>query len=74
MLASLIRDTAHAVVEALGLEQKDALIESLATRWQRGTLVMQPADRRITKPFRFPKVYPPWRARDLLPQNRHDSE
>src|SRR5215831_8524898 len=43
-LANLIRDTAHAVVEALGLERKDALVEDLATRWQRGTLVMQPAD------------------------------
>jgi len=43
-LAKLIRDTAHAVVEALGLEQKDVLVEGLATRWQRGTLVMQPAD------------------------------
>ena len=38
-LAKLIRDTAHAVVEALGMEQKDALVEGLATRWQRGTLV-----------------------------------
>ena len=43
-LAKLIRDTAHAVVEALGLEQKDVVVEGLATRWQRGTLVMQPAD------------------------------
>jgi hypothetical protein len=45
-LANLIRDTAHAVVEALGLEQKekDAVVEGLATRWQSGTLVMQPAD------------------------------
>src|SRR5918996_1561249 len=43
-LAKLIRDTAHAVVEALGLEQQDALVEGLATRWQRGTLVMQSAD------------------------------
>ena len=43
-LANLIRDTAHAVVEALGLEQKDVLVEGLAIRWQRGTLVMQPAD------------------------------
>src|SRR5437667_11221297 len=43
-LANLIRDTAHAVVEALGLEQKDALVEDLATRWQRGTLVMKSAD------------------------------
>src|SRR5256714_5342178 len=43
-LANLIRDTAHAMIEALGLEQKDAVIEGLATRWQRGTLVMQSAD------------------------------
>jgi hypothetical protein len=43
-LTNLIRDTAHAVVEALGLEQKDVTVEGLATRWQRGTLVMQSAD------------------------------
>ena len=43
-LANLIRDTAHAVVEALGLEQTDAVVEGLATRWQRGNLVLQPAD------------------------------
>jgi hypothetical protein len=43
-LATLIRDTAHAVVEELGLEQKDVLVEGLSNRWQRGTLVMQPAD------------------------------
>jgi hypothetical protein len=43
-LANLIRDTAHAVVEALGLEPQDTLVEGLATRWQKGTLFMQPAD------------------------------
>jgi len=43
-LAKLIRDTAHAVVEALGLEQQDALVDGLATRWQKGTLIMQPAE------------------------------
>ena len=43
-LANLIRDTAQAVVEALGLEKADVLVEGLATRWQRGTLFMQPAD------------------------------
>jgi hypothetical protein len=31
-LANLIRDTAHTVVEALGLEQQDAVVEGLATR------------------------------------------
>src|ERR1700682_4347133 len=43
-LTNLIRDTAHSVVEALGLEQKDVVVEGLANRWQRGTLVMQSAD------------------------------
>jgi hypothetical protein len=43
-LGNVIRDTAHAVVEALGLEQKDVVVEGLATRWQRGALFMQPAD------------------------------
>jgi hypothetical protein len=43
-LAKLIRDTAQAVVEGLGLEQKDVLVEDLATRWQKGTLIMQPSD------------------------------
>jgi hypothetical protein len=43
-LANLIRDTAQAMVQALGLEQKDVVVEGLATRWQRGTLFMQPAD------------------------------
>ena len=43
-LAKLIHDTAHAVVEALGLEQQDTLVEDLASRWQKGTLVMQSAD------------------------------
>src|SRR5438270_6547466 len=46
-LANLIRDTAHAVVEALGLEQQNVLVEGLATRWQRGKLVMQPAARSL---------------------------
>jgi hypothetical protein len=43
-LSALIRQTAEAVVEALGLEKKDALVEGLANRWQNGTLVMKPAD------------------------------
>src|SRR5438067_11396284 len=36
-IANLIRDTAHAVVEARGLGQPDVLGEGLAARWQRGT-------------------------------------
>ena len=43
-LATLIRETAHAMVEVLGLEQQGVLVEGLASRWQGGTLVMQPAD------------------------------
>jgi hypothetical protein len=43
-LANLIRDTALAVVDALGLEQKDAIVEGLASRWERGALIMQPSD------------------------------
>jgi hypothetical protein len=43
-LDSLIRDTTQAVVDALGIEKKDVIVEGLATRWQRGSLVMQSAD------------------------------
>jgi hypothetical protein len=44
-LDSLIRETAQAVVDALGLEKRDDKpVEGLATRWQKGTLVMQSAD------------------------------
>ena len=43
-LASLLRDVAHAVVDELGLEKKEVLVEGLANRWQKGTLVLQAAD------------------------------
>jgi hypothetical protein len=43
-LASLIRETAQATVDALGLEKKDVVVEGLASRWQSGTVVLQPAD------------------------------
>lgn len=43
-LANLIRDTAQSIVSALGLEKADGIVEGLANRWQRGTLVMQAAD------------------------------
>lgn len=43
-LTSLIRETALATVEALGLEKKDVIVEGLANRWQNGTLSMQPAE------------------------------
>jgi len=43
-LDALIRQTAQAVVEALGLEKSEAIVEGLANRWQNGTLILQSAD------------------------------
>jgi hypothetical protein len=43
-LANLIRETAEAVVQSLGIEQKQDVVEGLANRWQQGTLVLRPAD------------------------------
>ncbi len=43
-LAALICEIAQATVDALGLEKADTVVEGLANRWQRGTLVMQSAD------------------------------
>ena len=43
-LANLIRETAQAVVDSLGLEKHDAVVEGLASRWQRGNLILQSAD------------------------------
>jgi len=43
-LANLIRDTAVAIVEAMGLEKQDVAVEGLANRWQHGNLILQPAD------------------------------
>jgi hypothetical protein len=43
-LSALIRETAQTMIDALGLEKPDELVEGLATRWQRGTLALQPAD------------------------------
>jgi hypothetical protein len=41
----LIRETAQAVVDALGLEKRDdSAVQELANRWQKGTIVLQPAD------------------------------
>ena len=42
-LENLIRETAQSVIAALGLEKTD-IVEGLANRWQRGTLVIQSAD------------------------------
>ena len=43
-LETLIRQTAQAVVDALGLEKPDTIVEGLGSRWQNGTFVLQPGD------------------------------
>ncbi len=43
-LSALIRQTAQAVVDALGLEPAEKIVQGLAGRWQRGTLTLQSAD------------------------------
>lgn len=46
-LTTLIRDAAQAVVDALGLEKPEEIVEGLADRWQSGQLVLQPADKSL---------------------------
>ena len=43
-LNTLIRDVAQSVVDTLGFEKPDQIVEGLASRWQKGILVMQSAD------------------------------
>jgi hypothetical protein len=43
-LSNFIRETAQVIVEALGLEKDDTIVQGIANRWQRGTLVLRPAD------------------------------
>ena len=43
-LTSLIREIAQGMVDALGIQKSDELVEGLANRWQKGTVVLQPAD------------------------------
>lgn len=43
-LENLIRQTAQSLVDALGLQKDEAIVEGLATRWQRGNLILQSAD------------------------------
>ena len=42
-LNNLIRETAQAVVDSLGLEKSDVVAEGIASRWLGGTLVLRPA-------------------------------
>ncbi len=43
-LGALIRQTAQEIVEALGLEKSDTIVEGLGSRWQNGNLILQPGD------------------------------
>lgn len=43
-LAVFVRETAHAVVQELGLEKPDSVVEELGSRWQRGRMTLHPAD------------------------------
>ena len=43
-LTALIRQTAQAMADALGLEPPEQIVEGLAARWQSGTLALRPAD------------------------------
>ena len=63
-LSALIRETAQTMIDALGLEKTDELVEGLATRWQRGTLVL--ATRRCVASAEGSA------ARDFFSQDRDD--
>src|SRR6266403_1016981 len=43
-LSNFIREPAQAVLEALGLEKDETIVQGIANRWQNGTLVLRPAD------------------------------
>ncbi len=43
-LSNFIRETAQAVVEVLGLEKDETIVQGIANRWQNGTLVLRSAD------------------------------
>ncbi len=43
-LEQLIKETVSAVVDALGIEKPDEVVDELAARWHNGTLVIKPAD------------------------------
>src|SRR3954447_26788918 len=43
-LALFMAETARAIVQELGLEQPDAVVEELGTRWHKGRVMLHPAD------------------------------
>jgi hypothetical protein len=43
-LKSFVEQTAQAVVQALGLEKPDAMVDQLGARWHKGKVVLHPSD------------------------------
>ena len=43
-LAQFVQQAAEAVIDKLGVERPEAVVEELGTRWQKGKLVMHPSD------------------------------
>jgi len=43
-LTAIISETVAAMVQELGLERDESIVEKLAARWQKGTLVLRPTD------------------------------
>jgi hypothetical protein len=43
-LSAIISETVAAMVHELGLERDESIVEKLAARWQKGTLLLRPSD------------------------------
>lgn len=46
-LREFVRDVVAQAAQEMGLERPDTVIEELGSRWHKGTLVLQPADRSL---------------------------
>ena len=46
-LNQFIREVVNSVIANLGLARPDEVVEQLGTRWHKGTIVLQPADRTL---------------------------
>jgi hypothetical protein len=46
-LSSLISEIAQSIVDSLGLEKEEAVVEGIAQRWEGGRLVIEPADKAL---------------------------
>ncbi|MEP6937552.1 MAG: hypothetical protein ABI871_05730 [Chthoniobacterales bacterium] len=46
-LTTLLRETAQAVVDALGVEKSESAVEGLSSRWHSGQLILQPSDKSL---------------------------